>query len=65
MTEKSKQTVGMIGLGIMGHAMSKNLIEAGFAVVGYDIANRRVTRFADMGGRVAARSARWRPRRTS
>ena len=54
MTDKSKQTVGMIGLGIMGHAMSKNLIEVGFAVVGYDIAKPAVTRFADMGGRVAA-----------
>jgi hypothetical protein len=44
----------MIGLGIMGHAMSKNLIESGFAVVGYDIARPAVTRFADIGGRVAA-----------
>ena len=25
-----KQPVGMIGLGIMGTAMSKNLLEAGF-----------------------------------
>ena len=54
MTDKSKETVGMIGLGIMGHAMSKNLIESGFTVVGYDIAKPAVTRFADMGGRVAA-----------
>jgi len=53
-TDKSKKTVGMIGLGIMGHAMSKNLIESGFAVVGYDIARPAVTRFADIGGRVAA-----------
>ena len=53
MTEKSKQTVGMIGLGIMGHAMSKNLLEAGFSVVGYDIAKPAVSRFTDMGGKVA------------
>lgn len=53
-TDKSKEAVGMIGLGIMGHAMSKNLIEAGFLVVGYDIAEPAVTRFAAMGGRVAA-----------
>ena len=43
----------MIGLGIMGHAMSKNLIEAGFSVAGYDIAKPAVDRFAAMGGRVA------------
>ncbi len=30
-------TVGMIGLGIMGSAMSSNLLKAGFAVSGYDI----------------------------
>jgi 3-hydroxyisobutyrate dehydrogenase-like beta-hydroxyacid dehydrogenase len=53
MTETSKQTVGMIGLGIMGHAMSKNLIGSGFGVVGYDIAKPAVSRFADMGGKVA------------
>jgi 3-hydroxyisobutyrate dehydrogenase-like beta-hydroxyacid dehydrogenase len=53
-TDKNEQTVGMIGLGIMGHAMSKNLIEAGFPVVGYDIAKPAVARFADLGGRVAA-----------
>jgi putative dehydrogenase len=28
--------VGMIGLGIMGSAMSANLVKAGFSVVGYD-----------------------------
>jgi 3-hydroxyisobutyrate dehydrogenase-like beta-hydroxyacid dehydrogenase len=30
------QAVGMIGLGIMGSAMSANLVKAGFAVSGYD-----------------------------
>ena len=52
MTEKSKHR-WLIGLGIMGHAMSKNLLEAGFSFVGYDIAKRAVSRFADMGGKVA------------
>jgi 3-hydroxyisobutyrate dehydrogenase-like beta-hydroxyacid dehydrogenase len=33
-----QQTVGMIGLGIMGSAMSYNLGRAGFRVVGYDVA---------------------------
>jgi 3-hydroxyisobutyrate dehydrogenase-like beta-hydroxyacid dehydrogenase len=44
----------MIGLGIMGHAMSKNLIAAGFSVVGYDISSRAADAFGAIGGRVAA-----------
>ena len=52
-SEKSKPSVGMIGLGIMGSAMSKNLIDAGFPVVGHDIAEPALARFADMGGRAA------------
>jgi len=52
-SEKSKQSVGMIGLGIMGSAMSKNLLEAGFTVVGYDVADPALARFTGIGGRVA------------
>jgi len=33
----SKNTVGIIGLGIMGGAFAKNLVAAGWHVVGYDI----------------------------
>src|SRR5258705_13851300 len=33
---KPKATVGVVGLGIMGSAMSANLVRAGFRVVGYD-----------------------------
>jgi L-threonate 2-dehydrogenase len=33
---KPKAKVGVIGLGIMGSAMSANLVRAGFRVVGYD-----------------------------
>jgi putative dehydrogenase len=32
------KTIGVIGLGIMGGAMSRNLVKAGFKVVGYDVA---------------------------
>jgi 3-hydroxyisobutyrate dehydrogenase-like beta-hydroxyacid dehydrogenase len=51
------QTVGMIGLGIMGSAMSANLARAGFRVAGYDVAPRQRAAHARAGG-VAVRSAR-------
>src|ERR1700751_3488395 len=44
----------MIGLGIMGSAMSKNLIAAGFNVFGYDIAPRAIKAFKALGGAAAA-----------
>lgn len=34
---KTKGTVGVIGLGIMGGAFAKNLVAAGWRVIGYDI----------------------------
>lgn len=52
-----KQTVGIFGLGIMGSAMSANLLKAGFTVVGYDIAGQRGAAFAALGGRLAATPA--------
>ncbi len=56
--EKSVDTrVGMLGLGIMGSAMSANLIRAGFEVIGYDVASERMQAFAEYGGK-SARSAR-------
>ncbi|MBE0622961.1 MAG: NAD(P)-dependent oxidoreductase [Burkholderiales bacterium] len=50
-------SVGMLGLGIMGSAMSANLGQAGYKVIGYDIAADRLQAFAQAGG-VPARSAR-------
>ncbi len=37
-----EQKIGMIGLGIMGSAMSANLLKAGFSVTGYDILDEQV-----------------------
>jgi L-threonate 2-dehydrogenase len=48
------KNVGMVGLGIMGSAMSKNLIAADFNVIGYDISPRAVDGFKALGGTVAA-----------
>jgi len=53
----TQQTVGMIGLGIMGSAMSHNLLREGIRVVGYDIAPRRRAEHRRSGG-IAARSPR-------
>jgi 3-hydroxyisobutyrate dehydrogenase-like beta-hydroxyacid dehydrogenase len=44
----------MIGLGIMGSAMSKNLLTAGFRVIGYDISAAALEAFAAGGGCAAA-----------
>ena len=41
MAGKSKGTVGVIGLGIMGGAFARNLAAAGWRVVGYDISAAR------------------------
>lgn len=57
MTTQRDTIVGMIGLGIMGHAMSRNLIAAGFSVVGYDISPRALDAFRAIGGTVAASAA--------
>jgi L-threonate 2-dehydrogenase len=45
--------IGMIGLGIMGSAMSANLIRAGFKVVGYDVLPQRCREHRKAGGTVA------------
>lgn len=50
-------TVGMIGLGLMGSAMSANLMKAGYRVVGYDVLPARLRAHVRAGG-VAARSSR-------
>ena len=49
--------VGVIGLGIMGSAMSANLVKVGFAVIGYDTVAASRKALASAGGR-PARSAK-------
>jgi putative dehydrogenase len=48
-----KQSVGMLGLGIMGSAMAANLMKAGFRVVGYDPVAACRRRHRKAGGVVA------------
>jgi 3-hydroxyisobutyrate dehydrogenase-like beta-hydroxyacid dehydrogenase len=56
-SEMAQQTVGMIGLGIMGSAMSYNLVRAGIRVIGYDVAPRARAEHKRAGG-AAAKSPR-------
>lgn len=49
----AQQTIGMIGLGIMGSAMSANLLRAGFPVLGYDVLAQRRKEHRKAGGSVA------------
>jgi len=46
--------VGIVGIGIMGTAMMRNLVKDGFEVVGYDIADGAMARLAEAGGIAAA-----------
>ena len=50
---KSKGTVGIVGLGIMGGAFAKNLVKAGWRVVGFDIDVRRSRALARLGVEIA------------
>src|SRR3954468_1483220 len=49
-TGKRPAAVGVIGLGIMGSAMSANLVKAGFEVFGYDPVAAARTRLRRAGG---------------
>ena len=53
----ARDRVGVIGLGIMGSAMSGNILGAGFPVIGYDVLPARRSAFSKAGGR-AARNVR-------
>jgi len=47
-------TVGIVGLGIMGGAFARNLVAAGFRVVGYDVAAPARRAAARAGAEIAA-----------
>lgn len=48
-----QSTVGILGLGIMGSAISTNLHSARFRVVGFDVAAVRLDAFSRAGGKAA------------
>ena len=47
------ESIGVVGLGVMGSAMARNLIAAGHQVLGFDIDPGKVSTFADIGGEPA------------
>jgi len=57
MARKSKGTVGVIGLGIMGGAFARNLAAAGWRVVGYDLSAARRREAQAAGVEIAASPA--------
>ena len=50
LSPKKIQTIGFLGLGIMGSAMAFNLIQAGFKVYGYDPSKVGAKQFKKSGG---------------
>ena len=50
---KNPMRAGVIGLGDMGSGLAKNLLANEFQVTGYDLSEKRMKAFADMGGKPA------------
>ena len=49
----AQSPIAIIGLGLMGEVYAKRLLDAGFAVTGYDVDPARRARLADIGGQPA------------
>ena len=45
-----KERIGVVGIGVMGSAMSGHLLEAGYEVHGFDVVPEKVEAFARSGG---------------
>ena len=59
------ESVGIVGIGLMGQSFSVNLLRAGFTLRGFDVDEGRMKEFKDLGGTPVssaaevARGARW------
>jgi len=51
--DPAMSTVGLVGLGLLGHAVAARLLGAGHTVVGFDVLAERAHALAGMGGRTA------------
>jgi 3-hydroxyisobutyrate dehydrogenase-like beta-hydroxyacid dehydrogenase len=47
---RSRNPIGIIGVGLMGEALAKRLIDAGFDVFGFDIEPTKSARLTEIGG---------------
>lgn len=54
MTSDGKKQVGIVGLGLIGVALARRLLAAGFAVHGYDIDPKRAALLKEIGGHPVA-----------
>ncbi|MEJ2626666.1 MAG: NAD(P)-dependent oxidoreductase [Pseudolabrys sp.] len=54
---RSKGTIGIVGLGIMGGAFARNLIKAGWRVVGFDVSGTRRREAARAGVEIVGSAA--------
>src|SRR5215831_16385292 len=51
------ETIGFIGLGVMGKPMAKNLIKAGFSLVAFNRSRAAVDEIVSAGGKGASSAA--------
>lgn len=51
--QRRQETIGLIGLGLMGSAAAERLLSAGYAVVGFDIDKGKRAGLQSLGGSVA------------
>lgn len=51
---KNRMTVGVIGLGFMGTAISANIVKENFSVWGYDVLKQRIDILVENGGQAAS-----------
>ena len=49
MESANGESIGLIGLGLVGHALAQRLRAAGFNCIGYDLRAEAMTRFAEAG----------------
>jgi putative dehydrogenase len=52
--DRTKDSIGIVGLGIMGGAFARNLVGAGWKVVGFDVSSNRCAELAKAGVTIAA-----------
>ncbi len=50
-------TIGVVGLGLLGHAIASRLLKAGHVVVGFDVLPERVAALTTLGGNAAPSAA--------